>query len=103
MTSPTPESRSEILDRARTLLGREGTRFSDQTEVMLNGLPFTVMLVHFHESNEVSVYYDTPGPMFVVTTAVELPPELPFVCDDTADRVLKLMRARMVLDDIADS
>lgn len=103
MTSPIPECRSEILERAKTLLDREGVQFTSQKEVLLKGLPFAVIIVHLQEDDKVVVFYDTPSIMCVVSTHDDLVPDVPFVCDDTATRVLKLMQQRMILDDLIEN
>lgn len=103
MTSLTPDNRNEILDRAKTLLDREGVHFTSQSEVLLKGLPYTVIVVHFKNEDKVVVFYDAPSVMCVVSSHNDLVPDISFVCDRTAERVLKLMREYMILDDLSEA
>lgn len=101
MTSPTPEVREEILQRAARLLAVNGHRFSSQHELMLKGLDYDVIIVRFLDDNKLIVFWDTPRTMCVASSDPDTVPDIGYVCQNTAEKVLGLLRRNMILDDIA--
>ena len=101
MTSPVPEHRGEILERAKRLIERDGKSFSSQKELILKGLAYDVIVVLYHNDDALMVFWDAPQTICVVSST-NMPAD-GFVCDETADAILKFLQQRMILDDIANT
>lgn len=103
MTSLAPEVREEILQRAARLLAVRGERFARQHVFLIKGLAYDVVIVRFLDDNKLIVFWDTPRAMCVASSDPEEVPGESYVCQDTAERVLGLLRRIMLLEDLADA
>jgi hypothetical protein len=103
MTSQTPdEVHEEILERAARLVAVNGHRFDEQHECMLKGLPYDVIIVRFLKDDALMVFYDVPQTLCVAANTPRAVPDNAYVCAETAQKVLDLMRKNMILEDLID-